>query len=139
MYDECTVRAVDARRGFGSVPSSADDVSATSVLTQVEIEREIVRLINALQGECLEELRQASIDASTAEVRFKVTNAKAYLSATGPIATRQAMATVATAQELQDRLVQDKMVVLAREKLAAYRASLDSLRTLLVGVREQTR
>lgn len=110
-----------------------------SILTQVDIEREMVRLIEALQGECLEELRVNGVEASQAEVDYKVANAKAFLAATGTGPSRTAQATVATERELFRRLASDRRVVLAREKIGAYKASLDSLRTLLVGVREQTR
>lgn len=109
-----------------------------AVYTQAQVESEILRLVDALQNECLDELRQVSEEAARAEVTYKVANAKAYLAAVGTAATRTATATVQTERELFDRTVQDRRVTVAREKLHAYQASLDSLRTILVGIRNQT-
>lgn len=112
---------------------------SSEIITQVAVEREMGRLIRALEHDCLDELEQAGLDASKAEVHYKVSYAKAYLAATGTGPIRGSLATVETEEALFQRLVTDRRVVLAREKIGAYKASLDSLRTLLVGVREQTR
>lgn len=106
---------------------------------QAELESEIIRLTGAIQDELLVELAQVSEAAAQAEVSYKVGNAKAFLSATGSVQARNAAAVVATENELFQRLVTERQVVTAREKLRAYEASLDSLRTLLVGLRDQVR
>lgn len=112
---------------------------SNEIITQVSVEREMGRLILALEHECLDELEAAGEAAAKAEVTFKVKYAQAYLKAAGTGPVRQSIATIETEQELFQRLVTERRVVLAREKIGAYKASLDSLRTLLVGVREQTR
>lgn len=105
---------------------------------QGEIEAEIIRLLNEIESEVLPDLAQVSEDASYAEVDYKVAHAKAYLAAQGPTATRNAHATVDSGDKLLTRIVTDRRVTTAREKLHAYEASIDALRTLLVGTRNQT-
>lgn len=114
-------------------------MSSTDIITQVSVEREMGRLIRALEHTCLDELEAAGEAAAEAEVTYKVKHAKAFLAAPGTGPARTATATIETEKELFQRLVTERRVVLAREKIGAYKASLDSLRTLLVGVREQTR
>lgn len=106
-----------------------------SPLTQFEVESEIVRLTNEITENLLDELAQVSEAAAKAEALYKVNHAKAFLSAEGPVQVRTAKATVETKSELFQRLASDRRVVLAREKLRAYESSLDSLRTILVGLR----
>lgn len=105
---------------------------------QAEIEAEIIRLLREVEEDVLPNLAQVSEDASIAEVKYKVAHAKAYLKAQGPTATRNAQATVDSENELLERLITDRVVTTTREKLHAYEASIDALRTLLVGTRNQT-
>ena len=110
------------------------------MLTQVQIEEELIRLKEEMLGECLEALRQYSMDAAHAEVAYKVQFAKALLSSKyKTVGDRNADATIQTEKTLFDRLVADRAVTTAREKLSAYRASIDALRTLMVGLRENIR
>lgn len=112
--------------------------TTSSVLTQHDIESEIYRILTALEDELIPELAGVSTAAAKAEAAYKVHYAQEYLKAGGPTATRNAQATVHTSSELFQRLASDRAVTTAREKLRAYETSLDSLRTLLVGVRNQT-
>ena len=105
---------------------------------QAEIEAEIIRLLGEIENEVLPQLAQISEEASIAEVKYKVEHAKAYLKAQGPTATRNAHAVVESGDQLLDRVITDRGVTTVREKLHAYEASIDALRTLLVGTRNQT-
>lgn len=109
-------------------------------LTQINLEEELRRLMNELLENCLDELADHSTKAAQAEVAYKVKHAKATLSSTYKTAAdRAADATIACEQELFARLVEDRAVTTAREKLSAYRTSIDGIRTLMVGMRENLR
>lgn len=98
-------------------------------------ESELDRMLHEMEA-CLDQLEAHSQSAAQAEVDYKVSFAKAYTaSVMKNVKDRECDATVRTEQELFARLVQDRAVTTCREKLAAYRSSIDALRSLIVNER----
>lgn len=92
--------------------------------------------MDGLLGECLDQMAEHSEAASRAEATYKVKHAKALLASKyKTVADRESDALIQCEQELLAKLVEDRAVTVAREKLAAYRASIDGIRTLMVGLR----
>jgi len=109
-------------------------------VSQADLENELMRLKDEMLSSVLDELTTHSQQASEAEVKYKVQYAKALLSSQmKTVRDREADATVKTEQALFDRLVTERAVVTAREKLRAYQTSIDGVRTLLVGLRDNLR
>lgn len=113
-------------------------MTSSEPVTQVELEQELRRMVDELLGTALDELNEHSVQASENEVSYKVAYAKAYIAAQGPVETRKALATIETEKQLFARLVEDRAVTTAREKLGALRTSIDAIRTMLVGLRQLT-
>lgn len=96
--------------------------------------------MDELLGNCLDEMADHSEAAAKSEVAYKVKHAKALLASTyKTVADREADAIVKCADEMLERAIHDRAVTSAREKLAAYRTSIDGVRTLMVGLRENLR
>lgn len=110
------------------------------MLNQMNLEEELTRLKDDLLGECLEQLQFHSEKAAYAEAAYKVGYAKAMLASTyKTVADREADSIVKNEGQLLDKLIHDRAVTTAREKLAAYRSSIDACRTMMVGLRENLR
>jgi hypothetical protein len=106
----------------------------------VTLEDELRRLMDDLLGDCLDQMETHSVAAAKAEAAYKVKHAKALLASTfKTVADREADAIVKCEAELFARLVEDRAVTTQREKLSAYRTSIDGIRTLMVGLRENIR
>jgi hypothetical protein len=117
-------------------------------LTQAGVEREIMRLSNAME-EATEELAKYADEAAVAEADYKVGYAKAVLKAgmrtdgTGrggrlTEGDKEATAIVEVEQELRRRCVKDAHHQVAQEKLRTMRARIDALRTVSANIRAQT-
>jgi hypothetical protein len=92
--------------------------------------------MDELLGSCLDDLAHHSQRAAEAEVAYKVRHAKALLASKyKTVADREADAIVQCEIQLLDRLIHDRAVTTCREKLSAYRTSIDGVRTLMVGLR----
>lgn len=109
-------------------------------LTQFEVEKELKRLADELGGEVLDELAEVSKAAAQAEATFKVGYAKAVLTSEyKTLKDREYDATVKTEDLLFQMRAKEALVRLMREKCAAYRSSIDALRTIAANVREQVK
>lgn len=105
-------------------------------ISQIEIEEEIMRLMDMLEGET-EMFERLAEDAAKKEAIYKADWAKEYLSAKGSIKEREAWADYKLAEQSYDWKISDALVRSKREKLTSLRTSLDSLRTLAANVRHQ--
>jgi len=108
-----------------------------SPITQGEIEEELMRLLNMLEGQT-EEFETLAQRAAETEATHKGMWAKQYLTATGSIRTREAIADFALSDSLFQYKIAEALVKAKREKLLSLRTSIDALRTLNANVRAQT-
>lgn len=100
-----------------------------------EFETELERLLDGMTT-ALVELEKHSQTAAQAEVAYRVKFAQEVLrSQQKTVAMKEQEATVACEQELWERAVSERLERLAREKLQAYRSSMDAIRSLMVNAR----
>ena len=111
-------------------------VNRSQPISQIDIEHELMRLIDSLEGEtaAFEEL---AVDASKKEARYKASWAKEYLSAKGSIKERESWADYKLADEQFDYKCAEALVKTNREKLLSLRTAIDAMRTLNANVRFQ--
>lgn len=107
-------------------------------LTTVDIEDEIERLGANLE-DATEGFAQLSDEAAEAEVAYKLSKARAFLTATGPNQThRESVALLQAETEYRRYVIADAKLRAQSELLRTLRARLDALRTLAANVRSQT-
>ena len=102
---------------------------STSQLSDLDIRAEIVRFSSLLDRQVTEVAKRARA-AADAEADHKVAFAKAYLAADGPVAEREAKATVATETTLRAYKSTSAVLMAAQEAGRSYRSQMDSLRSL---------
>jgi hypothetical protein len=107
-----------------------------SPITQGEIEEELMRLLGLLESET-ENFETLAQRAAETEATHKGMWAKEYLSSTGSIRTREAIADFALSDSLYQYKIAEALVKAKREKLLSLRTSIDALRTLNANVRAQ--
>jgi hypothetical protein len=105
-------------------------------ISQVEIEQELLRLIDALEAET-EKFEVLAVDAAKKEADYKSNWAKEYLSAKGSIKEREAWADYKLDQMAFDYKIAEALVKTKRESLLSLRTSIDAMRTLNANVRVQ--
>lgn len=106
------------------------------VITQIEIEREIMRLSARLEDET--NLYATHIqNAATAEAKFKFEHAKAYLRAQGTVAEREAWSDFKTTVEFQSHKETDALSKSSKEALNSIREQIRALQTLAANLRGQ--
>jgi len=105
-------------------------------ISQVEIERELLRLIDRLEIET-EQFETLAMDCAKKEALYKSNWAKEYLSAKGSIKEREAWADYKLDHEHFDFKCAEALVKTKREMLLSIRASMDAIRTLNANVRAQ--
>ena len=108
----------------------------TNPISQVEIEQELLRLIDALEIET-EKFEVLAVDAAKKEAEYKSNWAKEYLSAKGSIKEREAWADYKLDQMAFDYKIAEALVKTKRESLLSLRTSIDAMRTLNANVRVQ--
>lgn len=116
-------------------------------LTQVGVEREIMRLSDAMET-ATEELAKHADEAAIAEVDYKVGFAKAILKAglqqgsgrNGKMTEgdKDATATVECEDLLRARIISEAKHEVDQEKLRTMRSRIDALRTVSANIRAQT-
>ena len=105
-------------------------------ISQVEIEQELLRLIDALEVET-EKFEVLAVDAAKKEAEYKSSWAKEYLAAKGSIKEREAWADYKLDQVAFDFKIAEALVKTKREALLSLRTSIDAMRTLNANVRVQ--
>lgn len=105
-------------------------------ISQVEIEQELLRLIDALEVET-EKFEVLAVDAAKKEAEYKSSWAKEYLAAKGSIKEREAWADYKLDQIAFDFKIAEALVKTKREALLSLRTSIDAMRTLNANVRVQ--
>ena len=105
-------------------------------ISQVEIEQELLRLIDALEAET-EKFEVLAVDAAKKEADYKSNWAKEYLSAKGSIKEREAWADYKLDQMAFDYKIAEALVKTKRESLLSLLTSIDAMRTLNANVRVQ--
>jgi len=105
-------------------------------ISQVDIENELLRLLDLLEGET-EAFETLAEDAAKKESLYKSSWAKEYLSAKGSIKEREAWADYKLADQQYDFKIAEALVKSKREKLLSLRTSVDAMRTLNANVRIQ--
>lgn len=105
-------------------------------ISQVEIEQELLRLIDALEVET-EKFEVLAVDAAKKEAEYKSNWAKEYLAAKGSIKEREAWADYKLDQVAFDFKIAEALVKTKREALLSLRTSIDAMRTLNANVRVQ--
>lgn len=108
----------------------------TSPISQVDIEQEMIRLMDALETET-EAFEALCIDLAKKESAWKLGHAKAYLTGKGPVEEKKNYAIWTTASLYDDYALAEGLVKAKREKLLSLRTSIDALRTLNANVRVQ--
>jgi hypothetical protein len=103
-------------------------------LAQAEIEAEIVRLSELLEG-TTDDIAECSVAAASADATFKATYAARFLVADGPIGQREQQATSECETEYRDWKIADARLRATQERGRNLRAQLDSLRTLAANIR----
>lgn len=111
--------------------------TSTAPLDQYGIESEIIRFVQMLEEET-ENYAIVARDHAKKEAIHKTEWAKAYMSATGPVAERTAWSDYKTKDTLFDMKLADALMRAKREKLNSVRTNIDALRTLSANVRAQT-
>lgn len=105
-------------------------------VSQVEIERELLRLLDLLEDSTVT-FRKLATDEAKAEAAYKRSWAKEYLAASGSIKEREAWATYKLETELHDWKIAEALARSMKEKLTSLRTSIDAMRTLNANVRAQ--
>jgi hypothetical protein len=111
-------------------------ISRNAPISQVDIEHELMRLIEALEQET-EAFESLAEDSAKKEATYKANWAKEYLSAKGSIKEREAWADYKLADENFNYKIAEALVKSKREKLLSLRTSIDAMRTLNANVRVQ--
>lgn len=106
-------------------------------MNPVDVEAELLRLVERLEDATLE-LGRLAEQAAHAEVAAKLGYARAYLAADGPVASREASATVASAEETLARRLAEGQQMAQRELLTTLRTQIDALRTIAANMRNLT-
>lgn len=106
-------------------------------ISQVEVEDEILRLLDLLEEET-EGFENLSVDSAIKDAQLKSEWAKAYLSASGSIKEREAMADFRMTEIMRDHKIAEALVKARREKLSSLKTQIDALRTIAANVRNQT-
>lgn len=106
-------------------------------ISQVEIEKELIRLTQLLEVET-DEFAVVAEDHAKKEARYKKSWAMTYLSKEGSVKERESWSDYENADDLFDVKVADALMRAKREKMHALRTSIDALRTLAANVRNQT-
>ncbi len=111
------------------------------VLTQAEIENEILRVTNELEQQTYTFADVADL-AATAEADYKLRYARAVVTLSTQskmtAADKAARAELAAAEQLREWKVADARLKSTKEALLSLRARLDALRSLSANVRAQT-
>jgi hypothetical protein len=105
-------------------------------ISQIDIEKELVRLMDILERET-EQFETLALDHAKKEALYKTNWAKEYLSAKGSIKEREAWADYKMDQQSFEYKCAEALVKSKREKLSSVRASMDAIRTLNANVRAQ--
>lgn len=108
----------------------------TSPISQVEIEKELLRLMDKLENET-EQFETVAMDLAKKEALYKSNWAKEYLSAKGSIKEREAWADYKMDQQNFEYKCAEALVKAKREALLSIRSSIDAIRTLNANVRSQ--
>lgn len=111
------------------------------MLTQVEIERQIMGIVDALEGET-ERYADVAQLAAECEAEYKLKAARAWvaMASQGRSITageRQARADLAAGDELRAWKIAEARRAACREVLLSMRGRLDALRTLAANLRHQ--
>lgn len=104
-------------------------------MAQADVERLISQLMSAA-GKVTVEVGERARAAAEADTTYRVAYAKAFLAAEGPVAVREATATVACEKELHDRKLADGLLLSAQEAGRNARARLEAARTLCANLRD---
>lgn len=115
---------------------SAPFAPRTSPITQVSVERDMLRLVDELERQT-EEFEALARDAAEKEAAFKRAWASSYLRGEGSIRNREALADYGNAELFEAHAVSQALVKAKRESLLFLRTSIDALRTLNANVRVQ--
>jgi hypothetical protein len=108
-----------------------------SPLNQVDVERELLRLVDMLEQET-EAFEQLSINEAEKSARYKHSWATEYISAKGSIPEREAWADYKLDSECYDAKMAEALMKAKREKLFMLRTSIEALRTISANVRTLT-
>lgn len=104
------------------------------MITPAEVEAELQRLVARLE-EATGELAAFGRSAGEAEVAHKVAFAQAFLTAAGPVATREQVAIAATELPLLTRRFAEAALQAQREVLSTIRTQIDAVRTIAANIR----
>lgn len=107
------------------------------MLTQADVEEELVRLSDALENKT-HELARHSTAWAEAEVNFKRAFAQAFVSAEGAMDLREQIAVLETADERMAWRAAEALRDSTQELCRTYRNQIDALRTIGANVRAQT-
>lgn len=105
-------------------------------ISQIDIENELLRLLDALETET-EAFERMSMTAAKADAAYKREWAKEYLAAKGSVKEREAWADYKLAQLIDDHKIAEALLKATREKLTSLRSAIDALRSLNANVRFQ--
>lgn len=105
-------------------------------ISQIDIERELLRLMDSLEQQT-EEFETLAVDLAKKEALYKTNWAKEYLSAKGSIKEREAWADYKMDQQSFEYKCAEALVKSKREKLLSVRTSMDAIRTLNANIRAQ--
>jgi len=106
------------------------------LLTQVDIEDRLIGYMDALE-EATDLFQTLSEEAAVAEADAKSVWAQAYLSMSGPVRQREALADLEADEAERIYKVAEARMKAAREHLLSLRTAIDALRTLNANVRVQ--
>lgn len=113
-----------------------DVVQRGAPIDQVQVEQEILRLTNDLEAET-EAFETLSKDHAVKESDFKKAWYTAYISESGAVKSREAMAGYKTEDMRLEAQVAEALMKAKRERLHSIRSMLDALRTIAANVRVQ--
>lgn len=105
-------------------------------ISQIDIEKELLRLMDSLEQQT-EEFETLAVDLAKKEALYKTNWAKEYLSAKGSIKEREAWADYKMDQQSFEYKCAEALVKSKREKLLSVRTSMDAIRTLNANIRAQ--
>ena len=115
-------------------------MNRTQPISQIDIEKEMMRLLDMLEKET-ENFEILAVDAAKKDARYKAEWAKEYLGAAGKghrtITDREQWSHYKMEQMNEDYEIAEALVRAKREKLLSLRTSIDALRTLNANVRAQ--
>lgn len=108
----------------------------TRVLTPVEVESEILRLVSRLE-DMTAELAVYARAAADAESTHKAAYAKSFIEAEGSMTLREHHATLRTHSLYKQRRYSEATYASAKEALHTMRVQIDALRTISASIRSQ--